>query len=240
MTLKTRRISLVCLVTGCMACGSPRTWAQSGQDQPTLDELLRITTPPPRQPDAPPVPPPDPPAAVRPDIEQDLSRRLNNQQLTDLYGQIVSEMGTAADQIDQQFDPGTNAQRLQQSVLDKLDQLIAAAKQQQSSPSGGSGSSSGSPQQQEVGTGHSGSPQQGGSSRAQATTPNTGQRGAPSGKSDTPDQTDRPMQELRDRWGNLPPQLRDQLLEGINERFSSVYRELTQKYYQRLAEQGDP
>ena len=44
------------------------------------------------------------------------------------------------------------------------------------------------------------------------------------------------MAERVDAWGNLPPRLRDELLQGLEDRFSPLYRDLTELYYQRLAE----
>ena len=41
-------------------------------------------------------------------------------------------------------------------------------------------------------------------------------------------------------WGNLPPHVRDALRQGSSDRFSSLYRTLTEEYYKRLAEQPRP
>ncbi|MEO1513037.1 MAG: hypothetical protein AAFU70_13275, partial [Planctomycetota bacterium] len=38
------------------------------------------------------------------------------------------------------------------------------------------------------------------------------------------------------RWGALPERLRGALRQGYGERFSSLYEQLTRRYYQRLAE----
>ena len=41
-------------------------------------------------------------------------------------------------------------------------------------------------------------------------------------------------------WGNLPPRLRDQILQGERdvERFPEEYRELLREYFKRLAEES--
>jgi hypothetical protein len=46
-----------------------------------------------------------------------------------------------------------------------------------------------------------------------------------------------PLEEAKANWGNLPPRVRDELIEGIGEKFSPVYREMTESYYKRLAEE---
>lgn len=46
-----------------------------------------------------------------------------------------------------------------------------------------------------------------------------------------------PLAEAKANWGNLPPRVRDELLEGVSEKFSPVYREMTESYYKRLAEE---
>ena len=48
------------------------------------------------------------------------------------------------------------------------------------------------------------------------------------------------LEESRAEWGSLPPRVRDQLLQGRKEKFSSLYQQLTQEYYKRLAEEGSP
>ena len=42
------------------------------------------------------------------------------------------------------------------------------------------------------------------------------------------------------RWGNLPEHLRDALTQGVTDRFSSMYKATTEKYYKRLAEEPKP
>ncbi len=49
-----------------------------------------------------------------------------------------------------------------------------------------------------------------------------------------------PLKSSRTEWGNLPPRVREQLLEGMSERFSPVYQEMTEAYYKRLGREGQP
>ncbi len=48
------------------------------------------------------------------------------------------------------------------------------------------------------------------------------------------------IEEQRTEWGNLPQRVREMLLQGREEKFSSLYEELTREYYRRLAEDGSP
>ncbi|MEM8739616.1 MAG: hypothetical protein AAGG38_14230, partial [Planctomycetota bacterium] len=47
-----------------------------------------------------------------------------------------------------------------------------------------------------------------------------------------------PMEEVRREWGDLPARLRDELSNGLDEPYSPVYRDLTEAYYRRLAEEA--
>ncbi len=74
-----------------------------------------------------------------------------------------------------------------------------------------------------------GQPQQGGGSQSSQGGPSAGQVAA--------DGSGVSMRDLRDgEWGNLPPRLRHELTEGIDEVFSPVYRRQTEAYYRRIAE----
>jgi hypothetical protein len=64
---------------------------------------------------------------------------------------------------------------------------------------------------------------------------NTTPGGAPRNASDSS-----PLKSSRTEWGNLPPRVREQLLEGMSERFSPVYQEMTESYYKRLGKEGQP
>jgi hypothetical protein len=39
-------------------------------------------------------------------------------------------------------------------------------------------------------------------------------------------------------WGNLPARVRDQLMQGRHDQFSSLYESMTETYYRRLAEEA--
>lgn len=196
----------------------------SAPAQPTLDELLGITQ---TQPGTEAAPPVDVGPATTPPALPD------EQQSADVFEQAVREMSQAADQLGPRRDTGIETQRLQQSILDKLDQAIASARQQGSQ--GGSSGESGQGQQQDVGSGQNTGQQQGGS--GQSVSAGSGGGGSTGGDVNArqPQQHEASKQS---QWGNLPPRVRDELLQGLSDQFSSVYRELTSRYYQRLAEEG--
>lgn len=197
--------------------------AQEPPEQPTLDELLRIT---PRQPEQ--------PATNGEGVELDPSvvRRIEGEDLTDQFRMAMAEMREAAERLGSKLDVGLPTQRIQESVLTRLDQVIEEAKRQQQQKGGG-GSSQGQPQQRESGSAqNTGQPQPGGSSANQTGAAGSGQ--PPAGTD-----TEGAMQEGKAEWGSLPARLREELLEGLNERYSDIYRDLTEAYYRRLAEESE-
>ena len=208
----------------------------ASDSQPTLDELLDLPTEEKQQ------------SADESDITRDIEKALSYEDAADAFKQAVNEMGDVAERLGQRQDPGINTQRMQEDILKKLDQIIAAAKQQQQQQS--SSSSSSSSQQQQSRQQDSGSQQQ-----AQQQPGQQQQQGKQQGQQQRqPGQSDqntgefspgsvgdevapsRPMEELRREWGNLPPRLRDELSEGLREKFSPMYRRLTERYYRGLAE----
>jgi len=165
----------------------------------------------------------------------ELERRLNDEEIGSTFGEAIAQMGRAAEQLEQRFDTGLGTQRVQEDILKKLDDLLEAAKQQQSQGGSSASSASASPQP---------SPQPG----KQGQRPQPGQQRNPS-PSSSQEGDPPPMQqgdintmieEQRTEWGNLPQRIRELLLQGREEKFSSLYEQLTREYYRRLAEDGSP
>jgi Mg-chelatase subunit ChlI len=142
-------------------------------------------------------------------------------------------MGDAAKRLETATDTGLGTQRVQEDVIRRLDQLLASLERNQSSQS----------QQQS----QSDSDQQ-----SQRNQPNQQKRSQPtqgketkSGDGNTdwegPPRQDGPLrpglEAARAAWGSLPARVRDMLLQGSSDRFSSRYDELTRAYYKRLAEE---
>ncbi|MEO1236989.1 MAG: hypothetical protein AAFX76_09400, partial [Planctomycetota bacterium] len=213
------------------------------QDQPTLDELLDLA-PPGNAPGSSETPEESEPAIdpVAPIAE--VQDRLTGQQVSDTFETAVRDMGAAAARLDEDDDPGLDTQRLQESILERLDQLIEAAQQQQQqSSSGGGGGSSASNQDSAA--------QNAGQGQPPSQTPGEGESSAAaaSGGGENPGQFSPgqvgpvepgqgPIDEVRSEWGALPPRLRDELSNGLDEPYSPVYRDLTEAYYRRLAEEA--
>jgi hypothetical protein len=163
--------------------------------------------------------------------ELELERRLNAEEAEDAFKDAVRQMGEVADALRVGRDPGLRTQRVQEDILKKLDRLIEQAEQNPSSSSSQSQSQSQPrPQQRQQQQQQS---QQSQSSNAQGD--NTSEMTPPGGQ----------QGQLRDMldaaqaaWGSLPPRVRDVLLQGSSDRFSTLYESMTEEYYRRLAEEG--
>ncbi|MEL7087596.1 MAG: hypothetical protein AAGL98_04020 [Planctomycetota bacterium] len=219
------------------------------QDQPTLDELLDLV--PAETADgsaAPSDAAPARPASGEPATVDGMAERLSGQEIADAFAQTVADMGKVAVRLDERDDPGLDTQRLQESILARLDQLIEAAEQQQPSSSSSSGSGSGKPSgnqdssaqnagQQPAGQQPGPPGQQLTAGQASGNAENPGEFSPGSVGPVNPGQG--AIDELREEWGALPPRLRDELSNGLDEPYSPVYRELTEAYYRRLAEEAE-
>jgi len=160
---------------------------------------------------------------------EDLDRELDAEGVSDRFAQAVALMDRVASRLIETGDVSVETQRLQEDVLRKLDQVIESAQR------GQSGSSSGS--QQAGGASPERRPRQGGvQSRGSSSSPSS-----ESGEGMPPGRRDGALGDVPAAgagWGELPPRVRSALTEGLGDRFSSVYRSLTESYYRRLAEEG--
>jgi hypothetical protein len=189
-----------------------------GQDAeptlPSLDDLLGLEG------EAPPAE-----DANRPALE----RKLTAQQAGEQFEQAVQLMGDAAARIGG-ADLGLQTQRLQEEIIRKLDQVIEAAGQSQGG--GGSSSSSGSSgqnqQQPNQGNQAGTNPQPGGNGDTESMAP--GLSGVETNPELAPDGV---------TWGNLPQRDREAVSQGVTDRYSALYRRLTELYYRRLAERDE-
>jgi len=167
------------------------------------------------------------------DVDEDLPHRsaldraLSGEEVSDEFRQAVTEMRDVADLLDA-GRPGAQAQRLQEDILLKLDKLIDAAQRQQQQQSSSSSSSQRSPTQN----------QQRAQEQAQASQTNQGDNRSemlpPGGREGALNEM---LQSESAAWGNLPERVRDALLQGSSDRFSSLYEAMTEAYFRRLAEE---
>ncbi|MBX3385968.1 MAG: hypothetical protein KF768_05305 [Phycisphaeraceae bacterium] len=193
---------------------------------PDLDELLGLpSTSKPRQPDA----------TTPAETDKELQRRLTAQELGDAFKQAITLMGDAAERLEKRRDSSLNTQRVQEDVLRRLDELISqlerSSQQQQQQSSSSSSQQRDDPRNSDE-AGRQEQQQQ--TPADQAGADNTGQVNPP------------PFQEgaLRPAlesapaaWGALPARIRDMLLQGAGDRFSTTWERATESYYRRLAEQ---
>jgi hypothetical protein len=245
--------------------------------------LCIAMAPPASAPKLPPVPaqPPTPSAADKPpsldealglgdgakqsDITSDaseLQRSLDGAKPRDILNSAIDDMKRSA-QLLEANDSGISTKRVQESVVRKLDELIATAqrmKQQQSQQ--------GQDSQGQQSQGQSGkSKNQGakdGKDGQDGKKPEPGENGQPRGGRDgkqdqdgangkrrkdgdatsneppelaDPTMNDAQFDEGRAEWGRLPPRVREAVRQGLRDPMSAAYRQLTQDYYRRLAEE---
>ena len=173
---------------------------------PTLDELLDIAPPEPIMP------------LMRPQVDDSPAAPRQQQPMQAVIGR--------------ERDTGLATQRLQQAILNRIDQMIKAAQQSQQSGNP-SESSDGRKQDQ----GNQGNAQQQ-KSAGQRDSTQASRGDASAGSPREGEVNNDPLHQRRVEWGNLPPRVRDELLQGSAERFSPIYRVLTEEYYRRLAEEN--
>ncbi|QQE13751.1 hypothetical protein JD969_09895 [Planctomycetota bacterium] len=165
-----------------------------------------------------------------------MKRALSGQDPSDLFEKVIVEMNDVSRRLKDKH-VGLQTQREQIEIISKLDQIIAQAKQQQSS-SGKSSQNQKHKQSQSDRSGKSQAKQSKASSQKgkiqTKAGENKGQAGVSSSSQATSD--DKALRETRMEWGQLPERVRKEVEEGMNERFSSKYRRLTEQYYKRLAE----
>lgn len=158
-----------------------------------------------------------------------LERELDLEPAGDPFEQAVELMGRSAVRLVESRDTGLATQRLQEEVIRKLDKLIDDAQKNQQQQSSKSRSRS-EPQQQQQ--------QQRQETQAQARDgDNTGQTHVP-GREDGPRRDGAPPATAA--WGNLPEHVREALMQGFSDRFSSLYQSMTEAYYRKLAEEPRP
>lgn len=184
---------------------------------PTLDEVLGLVD------DA------SSPSPGRPRIADELADKLEDAPAEDVFKSAVTLMGDIADRVESTSDVGLDTQRMQEDAIRKLDTLIAQLEQNRSSSS--RSQSQQQPEQQQQAPG-----QQRNQQNSQQTS------GENRGENDPPPRQDGTLRPGLDAaavaWGALPPRVRDMLLQGSSDRYSSFYERLTEAYYRRLAEES--
>ena len=225
---------ITCLVFTFILTVLPEGTHDIASRQSTLNELPSITGSPSRD-RTPGQEKPKPVTAKRslqpPNTEILSTKRLSAvHDPTDLLKQTVVMMDITADRIGHHYDLGLPPQRLQQSIIANLDQMSGQIAHQQpsnertpSSPhankKGGNNPSTGS--------------QNLASSQKDIS---TNRNGAHSDKIIPTGVGPLPLEQSNQQWGHLPPHIRSELLQGIGEPYSPMYRSATAAYFRRIAE----
>lgn len=206
---------------------------------PSLDDLLGTKPQPPAgsKPADASSPPIEPAAEVVDPTRENLDRLLRGEEIGEAFNEAVKLMDTAARRLEGTGDASLTTQRVQEDVIRRLDQLLASLQRQQSQSSSSSSSSSQSQDQQA---------QRNQPNQRKPSKPSRGQsQQSQSGEGQRndlgPARQDGPLKAnldaARAAWGSLPERVRDMLLQGSSDRFSSKYQGLTEAYYRRLAEE---
>lgn len=164
----------------------------------------------------------------------ELERELTGAQARDRFISAVQQMDETATRLGELSDAGIVTQRLQEEILVKLELLIdhAEQEQQQQQSSSSSNSSQNDQQRRDGQQNQQQQPQQQQGESQQAT-------GDPRSEAPPPDRQNEQLNPMIDTasaaWGALPDRVREALLQGLSDRFSTRYQQLTERYYRRLA-----
>lgn len=209
------------LLIGACAYAQSQPPAQVPQEQvPDLDELLGLKKP-------------AQPTALPDTTRTELERQLQADEVNDEFEQAVGLMDESAQRLVAAQDTGLDTQRLQSDALKRLDKLIDEAQKR-----------GGQKQQRQRSKPQAQKPEesqnQKQSSQQQQGDPQpTNQEGNPQvARQDGALNPPRPSESAS--WGSLPEHIRQALTEGRSDRFSSLYQQMTEQYYKRLAEQPRP
>jgi hypothetical protein len=163
----------------------------------------------------------------------DLDRVLNGGEIGNAFRQAVTMMDDVARRMSAARDASLTTQRMQEVIIRRLDQLISSLEQQQQQQQQ---SSSQQQQQQQQSQSSQRVPKQ------QQSQENQEQQGDNTGQTTLPDRRDGALSPALDAarasWGNLPERVREMLVQGTSDRFSNIYKDLTESYYKKLAEEA--
>ena len=200
------------------------------QETPSLDELLGID----ESDDAENESESD---AMAENERKKIDDRLNERQIADAFSAAIKDMDVAARMLDESRSTGIDVQRLQKEIMSRLDAVIDEASQQQQQQQ--QSSSSQQQQQQQQQSDQSQVPQQPEPSSQSDPKQASSQQGEsneqlPPGRQESQFQV--MFEESDVEWGNLPERMRNLLRQGMRESVSKMYRNLTESYYRRIAE----
>lgn len=205
------------------------------QSPPTLDELLGIKPETPKAGDSKRQTPADGragPGDAAPDrAEGELDHALSGDEINDAFAAAAKLMGDASSRLKDHQDAGVHTQRIQEDIVRKLDLVLSSMQNNQQQSQSQSKSQKKSDQQSE-------SKPQAQKSKSQSTPSSTSNENA-TAPARQDGQLSPAIESARAAWGSLPERVRELLMQGTSDRFSSRYQAMTEAYYKRLAEQKD-
>lgn len=168
-------------------------------------------------------------------LGQRLIRQIAGDDSEDIMDTIIRGMKQAARRLDLDFDPGEETQKLQQRIVNQLDEAIktAAAQRRLSRRSQRSASSDKRRKLTKISAQREGESTKGGGKKSSAT---TAQQNQPEGGAPEDGPRGGRMDEIRRTWGHLPARERDEIIQGISESFLERYRDWIERYYRALQE----
>lgn len=186
------------------------------QELPSLDEVLGLKQS------------SDAGAVSRDPLEEELKKALGREEEGDLLAQAADLMDRSAKRLGESKDAGLDTQRLQEDAIRKLDALIAQAQNNQQKKQSKKKQQQDKQEEQQ---------QQQSQKQQQPKDAQTASDQTLPGPPKTEAELRAAMAAAGATWGNLPPHLRDALRQGKSDQFSSLYQQLTEQYYKRLAEE---
>ncbi len=151
----------------------------------------------------------------------------------DVMDELIRLMDRSARNLDVAFDAGSETQAVQRTIMERLDDAIGAAAAQRRPSRSRSQSADGDKRKR------SGKKK---SARKSAATEGKGERGAPDSKAGAAAEANSPGGDLEQRrraWGHLPMRERDEILQGLSDRYLERYRVWIERYYKALQEAKD-
>lgn len=155
----------------------------------------------------------------------------------DVMDELIRLMDRSARNLDVAFDAGRETQAVQRTIMERLDDAIRAAAAQRRPSRSRSQSADGDKRKR------SGKRK---SAAKSAATEGKGERGAADSKegSQTGAATEAnapggDLEQRRRAWGHLPMRERDEILQGLSDRYLQRYRVWIERYYKALQEAKD-
>ena len=155
----------------------------------------------------------------------------------DVMDELIRLMDRSARNLDVAFDAGSETQTLQRTIMERLDDAIRAAAAQRRPSRSKSQSADGDKRKR------SGKRK---SATKPAATEGKGERGASDSKEGSQagaateaTSPDGDLEQRRRAWGHLPMRERDEILQGLSDRYLQRYRVWIERYYKALQEAKD-